>query len=215
MPSRSQGAPNRPFCGAKNRQGAPCRRPPAVGRTRCRLHGGSTPRGWQSPHWKHGRYSSATRLLFPRPAVSQQKSQRGYGGENGEELLLRKALAESRGNIVVGQPHKGRAPGHAVSERTKRRRQQRLRAELAAEMASLEQGPLGRRLRRRRMPWANASELWFRCWLAGGLEGGRPKDVSHRCTKRLGSRLCWNWRAAGSDRCWRHQRRGPNKRIAS
>jgi hypothetical protein len=49
-------------CGALTRGGATCRRPPVAGRTRCRLHGGATPRGPRSPHFKHGRYSK----VFPR-----------------------------------------------------------------------------------------------------------------------------------------------------
>jgi hypothetical protein len=44
-------------CGAKTRGGAPCRRPPLEGRTRCRLHGGATPAGVASPHFRHGRRS--------------------------------------------------------------------------------------------------------------------------------------------------------------
>jgi hypothetical protein len=40
-------------CGAKNRAGEPCKRWPAKGRSRCRLHGGATP-------IKHGLYSKDT-----------------------------------------------------------------------------------------------------------------------------------------------------------
>ena len=47
----------RTICGARTRSGAPCKRPPAKGRTRCRLHGGASPRGLASPHTKHGRFS--------------------------------------------------------------------------------------------------------------------------------------------------------------
>lgn len=48
-------------CGAKTRAGTPCQRAPLAGRTRCRLHGGATPRGRASPHWRHGRRSIAVR----------------------------------------------------------------------------------------------------------------------------------------------------------
>lgn len=44
-------------CGAKTRQGTPCRRYAVPGRTRCRLHGGLTPVGMGSPNYKHGRFS--------------------------------------------------------------------------------------------------------------------------------------------------------------
>lgn len=43
-------------CGAKTRSGGTCnQRPMANGR--CWLHGGKTPTGLESPHFKHGRYS--------------------------------------------------------------------------------------------------------------------------------------------------------------
>jgi hypothetical protein len=45
-------------CGAKAvSTGKPCRRWALAGRERCRRHGGATPRGPASPHWKHGFYS--------------------------------------------------------------------------------------------------------------------------------------------------------------
>lgn len=44
-------------CGAKTRQGTPCKNKPVPGMKRCRLHGGMTPVGKDSPHWKTGRYS--------------------------------------------------------------------------------------------------------------------------------------------------------------
>jgi hypothetical protein len=204
-PKRTQNTRHHPICGAKNRQGEPCRRPPAAARTRCRLHGGATPRGWESPHWKHGQYSNATRLLFPVRVVAESEGHGGFFAAGGGNPLPQKALASSRSGTVARQPLERQAPGHAVSERTQRRRQQRLRAELTAELESLERGALGRRLRRRRMPWANVRELQGWCWLTGTL-GGRPKRTGYRCTKRLGSRFCWNWRAVGSDRCWRHKR---------
>jgi len=53
------------LCGAKTRGGTPCRLPPVPGKTRCRLHGGLTPSGIASPHFKTGRYSKdlPTRLI--------------------------------------------------------------------------------------------------------------------------------------------------------
>lgn len=44
------------LCGAKTRQGGTCKRAPLIGRTRCKLHGGATPRGQDSPHYKTGLY---------------------------------------------------------------------------------------------------------------------------------------------------------------
>jgi hypothetical protein len=46
------------ICGAKTRAGHPCRQRPMLN-GRCRMHGGATPRGVASPHFKHGRYSKA------------------------------------------------------------------------------------------------------------------------------------------------------------
>ena len=47
-------------CKAKTKQtGKRCKRSPTPGREVCRLHGGATPRGIDSPHFKHGRYSKA------------------------------------------------------------------------------------------------------------------------------------------------------------
>lgn len=43
-------------CGAKTRTGGVCQQP-AMTNGRCRLHGGKTPRGFNSPNLKHGRYS--------------------------------------------------------------------------------------------------------------------------------------------------------------
>jgi hypothetical protein len=45
------------ICGAKNRSGSTCKRAVTPGRTRCHYHGGATPCGTDSPHFKHGRYS--------------------------------------------------------------------------------------------------------------------------------------------------------------
>lgn len=44
------------ICGAKTRSKFPCRRSP-MANGRCRLHGGKTPAGIASPHFKTGRYS--------------------------------------------------------------------------------------------------------------------------------------------------------------
>lgn len=55
----------RVICGAKTQAGHPCKRNPARGRTRCKKHGGATPRGLALPQTKHGKFSDhmPTRLL--------------------------------------------------------------------------------------------------------------------------------------------------------
>ncbi len=45
------------ICGAKTRNGGMCQKPPIVGRTRCRNHGGMSLQGADNPHYKTGRYS--------------------------------------------------------------------------------------------------------------------------------------------------------------
>lgn len=56
---------DRMSCGAKTRLGTPCRRHPAPGRTRCRLHGGApgsgAPEGEANGNFRHGRYSRVKR----------------------------------------------------------------------------------------------------------------------------------------------------------
>jgi hypothetical protein len=60
-------------CGAKTRSGGACRRPPLAGRTRCRLHGGATPSGIASPHFKNGARSRYLKHL-PREMIRGYKA---------------------------------------------------------------------------------------------------------------------------------------------
>lgn len=63
------------ICGAKTRKGGPCRMPPVTGKTRCRMHGGTTsaskrsgaPKGNQNA-FVHGYYSAAARAERKRLA---------------------------------------------------------------------------------------------------------------------------------------------------
>ena len=48
---------NNNICGAKTRSGELCRNKPVSGSTRCRLHGGKSLKGTDSPLYKHGLYS--------------------------------------------------------------------------------------------------------------------------------------------------------------
>lgn len=47
-------------CGAKTRGGGKCKKP-AMPNGRCKLHGGKSPAGTDSPHFRHGRYSQVFR----------------------------------------------------------------------------------------------------------------------------------------------------------
>lgn len=48
-------------CGAKNRQGEPCQRPPLKGKTRCKLHGGASKKGTadNKRNTRHGLYTQS------------------------------------------------------------------------------------------------------------------------------------------------------------
>lgn len=96
----------------------------------------------------------------------------------------------------------------ASQQRMERRRQQRARERRHADPQMI---ALGRYLDARarymaRHPWARHPAL-LRMWcMASGIRfGGRPPKV-RRCTKRLGSRFCWNWRLPDTDRCALHAR---------
>jgi hypothetical protein len=97
-------------------------------------------------------------------------------------------------------------------KRSERRRHQRWWEELnrQPEVIALRREIARRARSRRRHPFAGqtASQpgpLWLYCLIAGMHEGGRAWK-GRRCTKRLGTRMCWNWRQSSSDRCHRHQR---------
>lgn len=75
-------------CGAKTRDGTSCKRRPSPGRKRCHLHGGATPIGIGSPHYRHGfysRYCPAGVLLRGMLKRERQRAavlkKHGYGEE--------------------------------------------------------------------------------------------------------------------------------------
>jgi hypothetical protein len=51
--------PDKRICGARNRQGKPCQKPPMRGKNRCLSHGGKTPKGKHNGPMTHGLYSAA------------------------------------------------------------------------------------------------------------------------------------------------------------
>jgi hypothetical protein len=69
-PTNGNGAEHNPMpspkpstvCGAKCRNGRTCTQKP-MPNGRCRLHGGKTPAGIASPHWRHGRRSKYEKHL--------------------------------------------------------------------------------------------------------------------------------------------------------
>lgn len=56
LSKRNRPKSTRPKCGAKTRAGTPCRRS-AMANGRCQKHGGPTPAGIASPHFKTGKHS--------------------------------------------------------------------------------------------------------------------------------------------------------------
>ena len=109
--------------------------------------------------------------------------------------------------------------GHVMAteesrKRSERRRYQRSRERWMAdpETQALRRVIEARRRYRQRHPYTGYAEspsirglLLLRCISAGVTLGGRPPQA-RRCTKRLGTRYCWNWQAMGTDRCPRHPR---------
>lgn len=92
-------------CGGKTRSGGKCKKPPMTGRTRCRLHGGATPVGIMSPHFKTGKYS---KYLPPRLLERYHESL-----EDGELLALREeiALVDTRLADLLTRVDRGESKG--------------------------------------------------------------------------------------------------------
>ena len=97
-------------------------------------------------------------------------------------------------------------------QRSARRRYQKWweRLNRQPEVIAWRREILRRHRYRERHPFAGqtatrGSPLWLYCLMAGMHEGGRP-PWARRCTKRLGTRLCWGGRESDSDRCYQHRR---------
>jgi len=96
----------------------------------------------------------------------------------------------------------------ASQKRMERRRLQRLRTwyiNLPEYQAMLREIKAWQRYRRRRRFTGQPTLAWMHCTYMGITKGGRAAG-DRRCTKRLGSKVCHNWREAGRDRCYRHRR---------
>src|SRR5581483_3937130 len=88
------------LCGAKTRAGGTCKQP-ALTNGRCRYHGGKTPHGVKSPHFKHGRYSKylPTKLAARYTEAAADKDLL--------ELHAEIALIDARLSDVLERIHKG------------------------------------------------------------------------------------------------------------
>ena len=74
---------DRALCGAKTRDGDPCRAWPLKGHTRCRMHGGRSLRGPAHPAFRSGRYSKVlpSRLLAQYRAAEKDPELTSLRGE--------------------------------------------------------------------------------------------------------------------------------------
>ena len=94
-------------------------------------------------------------------------------------------------------------------KRMERRRNQKWWEELnrQPEVIALRREMARRQRYLRRHPYAGQPTLaYMHCVYMGIRLGGRARKA-RRCTKRLGTKLCWNWGVGGTHRCHRHGRR--------
>lgn len=83
----------KPICGAMRKRG-PCQSTARMENGRCRLCGGATPAGPESPHFKHGRYAKET---LKREALLSRLSTFGSPSE-----LLDRTIEVLRANVDEG-----------------------------------------------------------------------------------------------------------------
>lgn len=89
------------WCRAKRRSGEGfCRAAAMVGTNRCRIHGGSTPRGIASPHFKHGIYSKALPTRLFRKEVYRE-SLREDEREDFDRLRLDENITSLSAEIAI------------------------------------------------------------------------------------------------------------------
>lgn len=87
------------MCGARTREGKTCRRAPAEGRSRCRLHGGAAPAAGPShPRFKHGRYSKAVPRSL-RESVSEAEQDADLMSLRSEIALVQGMISERLSRI--------------------------------------------------------------------------------------------------------------------
>lgn len=91
-----------PRCGGKTRSGGRCTQAAGWGTAhpgegKCKLHGGASPRGADSPHFKHGIYSDFMTASMQQKAAAMESTIDLIS----ELLLLRTLLAEYLGRFQV------------------------------------------------------------------------------------------------------------------
>ena len=91
------------ICGAKTRAGTPCQKARAKGRTRCKLHGGATPRGRASPQWKHGRAQRPHNRIGRLLQGGRREAFLAHRGNNAADLQDSLALCSVRAEELVAK----------------------------------------------------------------------------------------------------------------
>lgn len=105
-----------PICGSPKRGGGICQKRCMVGRNRCRLHGGLSPRGADSPHFKHGLYSRVLpkhlrgdfASLMSDPALLEGRAELSILQLRMRELIARLETGESAASWARAQEAFGR-----------------------------------------------------------------------------------------------------------
>jgi hypothetical protein len=87
-------------CNAKKRSGDPCTQYPVAGRKRCRMHGGATPRGRDSVHFKHGLDS---RYMSPEDLVGELTQSEEKRMRELQAMTTSKVLSERLAVAVILQ----------------------------------------------------------------------------------------------------------------
>jgi len=87
--------PQRKVCGAKLRKkpGKFCQSTRLMSNGRCRLHGGKTPSGTDSPHFKHGRYANAFKGKMLEHFEQMQKDENPL--DMVPDLLVQRAMTQT------------------------------------------------------------------------------------------------------------------------
>ena len=111
-------------CGAKTRSGEPCKNAAMLGASRCRFHGGKTPRGHALPQTRHGRYSKDL------PTYLASRFHESQSDPDLLNLRAEIALIDTRLGELVASLNKEpdsaeeepRSPWPAITELTEQRR---------------------------------------------------------------------------------------------
>lgn len=127
--------PFRPRCGAKRKSdGEPCQNLALAGRSKCRLHGGASPRGdqYHQTQWPNGSATNAMRKL-------DAKLKRIERNRRAKERRLAKMNPDER--AAHEKWHRERKPGSAA-ERARRRADRKAASELRASLENAEPKPV-------------------------------------------------------------------------